>query len=89
MADVIALLRAAAAHRAAVIRYTAASEAHASRESVLLLMGYEHPADYHHWADLTATRALAAELDDPAPKRAEGPCGVCPGDCDDCDVCGR
>jgi hypothetical protein len=86
--NVIGLLRMVAARRGAIYTYTAASERHATRETALLMLGFERAADTHHRADLLALRALKAEQDDPSPRRAEGGCGVCPGPCDECDLCG-
>lgn len=69
MADnVIAYLRAVTAHRGAIYHYTRASEAHASRETVLLMAGWDAAADKHHAADMILCRALLAEQDDPTPE---------------------
>lgn len=87
MADVMDIIRAAAALRAAKYRYTAASEAHATREAHLLLVGYDHAADRHHAADLAACRALIAEEENPDPKPVTSECGICVDDCDRCDLC--
>lgn len=87
MGDVLGLLRAITAKRGAIYHYTKASEAHATREAHLLLVGYDHAADRHHAADLAACRALIAEEENPDPKPVTSECGICVDDCDRCDLC--
>jgi hypothetical protein len=81
------IIRAAAALRAAVIRYEGLANAHRVLETRFLMTGDDRRADDHMRAERILLRAYEAEKHAPHPRAAEGPCGVCPGDCDDCPVC--